>query len=65
MQLTEPDASGRRKPVEIVGSEFNIPTDMVIMAIGNSPNPIVAQTTTGVEVDKEIELLLMKTTNHS
>lgn len=58
MQLTEPDASGRRKPVEIVGSEFNIPTDMVIMAIGNSPNPIVAQTTTGVEVDKRNRIIV-------
>ncbi len=58
MQLGEPDASGRRKPIPMAGSEFRIETDMIIMAIGNSPNPIVAKTTTGVEVDEKNRIIV-------
>ena len=51
-QLGEPDASGRRRPVEIPGSEFVMPVDTVIVAIGNESNPLIKQTTTGLETDK-------------
>ena len=51
MQLDEPDASGRRKPVEIPGSEFVLEVDAVIMAIGTSPNPLIKNTTDGLEVN--------------
>jgi glutamate synthase (NADPH/NADH) small chain len=44
-ELGEPDESGRRKPVKIEGSEYTIPMDTVVMSIGNSPNPLIAQTT--------------------
>lgn len=52
MELGEPDASGRRRPVEIPDSEFELEVDTVIMAIGNGPNPIVASTTPGMETNK-------------
>ncbi|KPL19920.1 MAG: dihydropyrimidine dehydrogenase [candidate division Zixibacteria bacterium SM23_81] len=52
MKLGEPDASGRRRPVPIEGSEFILPMDAVICAIGNSPNPLIAATTPGLEVGK-------------
>ena len=52
MELGEPDASGRRKPVEKVGSEFDIPVDCVIMSIGTSPNPLIKSTTKGLETQK-------------
>jgi glutamate synthase (NADPH/NADH) small chain len=52
MQLGEPDASGRRSPVPVEGSEFVIACDTVIVAIGNSPNPIIPRTTPGIEVSK-------------
>jgi glutamate synthase (NADPH/NADH) small chain len=52
MELGEPDASGRRKPVPVEGSEYRIPIDAVICAIGNSPNPLIAATTQGLEVGK-------------
>ena len=52
MELGEPDASGRRRPVAIPGSEFSLPVDCVIMAIGNSPNPLIRTTTTGIEADR-------------
>lgn len=52
MELGEPDASGRRRPIEIKGSEFFMPCDTVIVAIGNGPNPIVPQTTPGLGVNK-------------
>ncbi len=50
--LGEPDASGRRRPVAIPGSEFRIPIDAVIVAIGNESNPLIEQTTPGLETDK-------------
>ena len=49
MELGEPDESGRRSPVEVVGSEFEIECDTVIMALGTSPNPLIASTTEGLE----------------
>ncbi len=52
MGLGEPDASGRRRPVEIEGSEFTIDTDCVIMSIGTSPNPLIKSTTDGLECTK-------------
>ena len=52
MELGEPDASGRRRPVEIPGSEFVLDVDTVIMAIGTSPNPLIKNTTEGLEVNQ-------------
>ncbi|MGN0407271.1 MAG: NADPH-dependent glutamate synthase [Bacteroides sp.] len=52
MELGEPDASGRRKPVEIEGSDFELELDTVIMALGTSPNPLISSTTKGLEVNK-------------
>lgn len=52
MKLGEPDASGRRRPVPIEGSETILPMDAVVCAIGNSPNPLIAATTPGLEVGK-------------
>lgn len=52
MELGEPDENGRRRPVEIPGSEFEIELDMVIMALGTSPNPLIASTTEGLETNK-------------
>ena len=52
MKLGEPDDSGRRRPVPIEGANFNIPVDVVIIAIGNSPNPLISSTTKDIEVTK-------------
>jgi len=52
MELGEPDASGRRKPVEIPNSEFALELDTVIMALGTSPNPLISATTKGLEMNK-------------
>lgn len=52
MELGEPDASGRRRPVEVAGSEFDIEVDTVIMSLGTSPNPLISSTTSGLEVNK-------------
>lgn len=52
MELGEADASGRRKPVEIEGSEFVIKLDTVIMSLGTSPNPLIPSTTKGLEINK-------------
>ena len=52
MELGEPDASGRRRPVEKPGSRFEIPLDTVIMAIGTSPNPLIRSTTPGLDTDR-------------
>ena len=52
MELGEPDASGRRRPVEVAGSEFTIECDCVIMALGTSPNPLIKNTTKGLETQK-------------
>jgi glutamate synthase (NADPH/NADH) small chain len=53
MKLGEPDDSGRRRPVPIEGSEFIMPMDGVVCAIGNSPNPLIADTTPGLEIGKK------------
>ena len=52
MELGEPDASGRRRPVPIPGSEFEIPTETVIMALGTSPNPLISSTTEGLATNR-------------
>ena len=52
MTLGEPDASGRRKPVEKEGSEFVLDLDTVIMSLGTSPNPLISSTTAGLEINK-------------
>ena len=52
MELGEPDESGRRSPVPIPGSEFEIETETVIMALGTSPNPLISQTTKGLETTR-------------
>jgi glutamate synthase (NADPH) small chain len=52
MELGEPDASGRRKPIKIPGSEFQMPMDAVVVAIGNSPNPLIPSCTPDLKVNK-------------
>ena len=52
MELGEPDASGRRSPVAVPGSEFEIETETVIMSLGTSPNPLIARTTSGLETNR-------------
>ncbi len=68
MQLGEPDASGRRRPIEIDNSEFVIDVDAVIMAIGTTPNPLILSTTEGLEGNKRGCLVVdenMKTTKEA
>ncbi len=52
MELGEPDESGRRRPVEIAGSEFTLDVDTVIMSLGTSPNPLISSTTEGLDVNR-------------
>ena len=52
MELGEPDASGRRRPVEVPGSEFEIEADTVIMSLGTSPNPLISSTTYGLDINR-------------
>ena len=52
MELGEPDDSGRRRPVEVPGSEFTLEVDTVIMSLGTSPNPLISSTTEGLETNK-------------
>lgn len=52
MELGEPDASGRRKPVPVIGSEFELELDTVIMALGTSPNPLISSTTRGLTTNR-------------
>jgi len=52
MELGEPDASGRRRPVEIKGSEFILDVDTVVMSLGTSPNPLISSTTKGLDITK-------------
>jgi glutamate synthase (NADPH/NADH) small chain len=56
--LGEPDASGRRSPVAIDGSEHEVPYDTVIVAVGNESNPLLAKTTPGLAVDKKGHVLV-------
>ncbi len=53
MELGEPDASGRRRPIEVPGSEFDLDVDCVIMSLGTSPNPLIKSTTKGLEINKK------------
>ena len=62
MELGEPDASGRRRPVEVPGSEFVLEVDSVIMAIGTSPNPLIKSTTQGLETQKWGGIVVEETT---
>ena len=57
MELGEPDASGRRRPVEVAGSEFEMEVDCVIMALGTSPNPLIKQTTPGLATQRRGEIV--------
>ena len=52
MELGEPDASGRRSPVEVEGSEFDLELDTVIMSLGTSPNPLISSTTKGLDINR-------------
>jgi len=58
MELGEPDASGRRSPVEIKGSEFVLPFDCVIHAIGNGPNPLIPATTAGLTIGRKGNIVI-------
>ena len=58
MELGEPDASGRRSPVPIPGSEFILPFDSIIHAIGNGPNPLIPQTTPGLTIGKKGNIVI-------
>lgn len=58
MQLGEPDSSGRRRPIPIEGSEFKLDIDEAIVAIGTTPNPIIAKTTEGLKIGKHGEILV-------
>lgn len=53
MELGEPDASGRRRPVSVEGSEYVLPVETVVIAIGNSPNPLIRDTTKGLDTNKK------------
>ena len=53
MELGEPDASGRRRPMEVPGSEFDLDVDCVIMSLGTRPNPLIKSTTKGLEINKK------------
>lgn len=61
-ELGEPDEKGRRRPVEVAGSEYVLPVDCVIMAIGTSPNPLIKNTTAGLEVNKHGGIIVEEAT---
>ena len=61
-ELGEPDERGRRRPVEIEGSEYVLPVDCVIMAIGTSPNPLIKNTTDGLEVNRRGGIIIEEST---
>ena len=52
MELGEPDEKGRRRPIPVPGSEFELEVDTVVMSIGTSPNPLIKSTTEGLEVNR-------------
>jgi len=62
MELGEPDASGRRRPIAVAGSEQILAVDTVIMAIGQQPNPMIATTTPGLQTDKRGYIVVDKET---
>lgn len=64
-ELGEPDASGRRRPVEIPGSEFTLDVDTVIVAVGNDSNPLISATTEGLEVNKRGNIVVNPETNET
>lgn len=65
MELSEPDASGRARPVPIEGSEYEIPVDCVIMSIGTSPNPLIKSTTNGLDVNKRGGIIVNEETGET
>jgi glutamate synthase (NADPH/NADH) small chain len=65
MELGEPDASGRRKPIPIEGSNFIVPFDAVVIAIGNSPNPLIPMTTPGLEISRKGGIVTNEKTGRS
>ncbi len=62
MELGEPDEKGRRRPVEVPGSEFVMDADVVIIAIGTSPNPLIKNTTAGLEVNRRGGIIVQEDT---
>ena len=62
MELGEPDASGRRRPIPVEGSEYDIDVDCVIMALGTSPNPLIKSTTKGLEVNRKGGIIVEEAT---
>lgn len=62
-ELGEPDASGRRSPVAILGSEFTLGVDTVVVAVGNASNPLIPATTEGLEVNKRGNIIVDPETN--
>ena len=65
MELGEPDERGRRRPVPIEGSEFDIDVDTVIIAIGTSPNPLIKSTTAGLEVNRHGGIIVTEETGET
>lgn len=65
MELGEPDERGRRRPVPVAGSEFVLPVDTVIMAIGTSPNPLIKSTTKGLEVNRHGGIIVCEQTGET
>ncbi|MCD7954383.1 MAG: NADPH-dependent glutamate synthase [Lachnospiraceae bacterium] len=65
MELGEPDASGRRRPVAIPGSEFDLDVDTVIMSLGTSPNPLISSTTIGLDVNRKKCIIADETTGQT
>nr|MDD6335722.1 NADPH-dependent glutamate synthase [bacterium] len=65
MELGEPDASGRRRPVEVEGSEFELEADCIIIAIGTSPNPLIKDTTQGLETQRWGGIIADEDTGHT
>lgn len=62
MELGEPDASGRRRPIPVDGSEYDIDVDCVIMALGTSPNPLIKSTTKGLDVNRKGGIIVEEAT---
>ena len=65
MELGEPDERGRRRPIPVAGSEFVLPVDTVIMAIGTSPNPLIKSTTKGLEVNRHGGIIVCEQTGET
>lgn len=65
MELGEKDASGRRRPIAIPGSEFEIDCDAVIMSLGTSPNPLISRTTKGLDADKKGRIIVREGTEQT